>query len=159
MSIEYISIEAEGIDWQRCLQHWAWILKKNPEFNILLVTKFGEIFVTCDDGSVWFLSTSNASYEQVASSQDELSRLLQSKEEYEYYFMPQVIALLEENLGSLDSGECYGFHVPCVFKECSFEPSNFKIANFESYLVGLGDMLGKLQNTPSGQKVSFNVVG
>jgi len=158
MSIESISIETEGIDWGKCLQHWAWILKKCPEFNILLVTKFGELFVTDGDGSVWFLSSSNGSYEKIANSQEELSHLLSSKEEYEYYFMPQVITMLEESIGNLGAGECYGFHIPCVFKECKFEPGNFKVVAVESYLIALGDMLGQLQSTPNGEKVSFRAV-
>lgn len=158
MSIEEISIETDGINWQECLQHWSWILKKCPEFNILLVTKFGEVFVKADDGAIWFLSTSNASYEQVASSQDELAKLLENQEEYEYFFMPQVISLLDQSIGPLDHGQCYGFHVPCVFEESTFEPSNFKVIFLENYLIGLGDMLGKLQSTPNGEKVSFHVV-
>lgn len=158
MNIEEISITTEGIDWQECLQHWSWVLKKCPEFNILLVTKFGEIFVRADDGAIWFLSTSNGSYEQVANSQEELAQLLESQEECEYFFMPQVVSLLEQSIGQLEHGQCYGFNVPCVFEECTFEPSNFKAISLERYLIGLGDMLGKLQSTPSGEKVSFHVV-
>jgi len=45
-----------------------------------------------------------------------------------------------------------------LFKECTFEVDNFKIIEVENYLIGLGDMLGKLQNTPSGKKVSFKIV-
>ncbi len=158
MSIEEISINTEGTDWQLYLQHWSWILKKCPEFSILLVTNFGEIFVKADDGAIWFLSTSNSSYEQVASSQEKLAKLLENQEEYEYFFMPQVVSLIEQSIGLLERGECYGFHVPCVFVECTFEPCNFKVTSLESYLIGLGGMLGKLQSTPSGEKVSFNVV-
>ncbi|WNO10593.1 hypothetical protein [Teredinibacter sp. KSP-S5-2] len=157
MSIEDISIETAEVDWQKCLQHWSWILKKCPEFNILLVTKFGEIFTKADDGAIWFLSTSNASYEPVASSQEELAKLLENQEEYEYFFMPRMISVLEQSLGLLEHGNCYGFHVPCVFEECTFESSNFKVISLESYLIGLGDMLGKLQSTPSGEKVFIHV--
>ena len=158
MSIEDISVPVEGVNWQDCLQHWSWILKKCPEFNILLATKFGEIFVTASDGAVWFLSTSNGSFERIAESQDQLVEILEHQESYDYYFMPQVLAVLEHSLGHLESGYCYGFHVPMVFEESSLDPSNFKIIRIENYLAGLGDMLGKLQGVPNGQEVTFKAV-
>lgn len=158
MNIEDISIGQAGVDWQNCLQHWAWILIINPDFNILLVNKFGEIFVSSDDGSVWFLSTSNASYEKVADSIEEFETDLTNKDRFDYYFMPQVVRMLEDELGKIDEHQCYGFHVPCVFEECSFDSDNFKIIEIEAYLIGLGDMLGRLKDTTNGKKVSFNVV-
>ncbi len=158
MNIEEITISQEGIDWQNCLPHWSWLLKINPEFNILLVTKFGEVFVTCDNGSVWFLSTSSCSYEKIDNSIDKFADSMNDIDNLNYYFMPNVIALLESELGTLKKDQCYGFKIPCVFKECTFEANNFKITNLERYLIGLGDMLGKLQSSPDGEKVSFNVV-
>lgn len=158
MKLEDISINSEDIEWQNCLQHWAWLLKKNPEFNIWLVTKFAEVFVSNDDGSIWFLSTSNGSYEKVANSKDEFASNIENDEKLQYYFMPQLIHQLESSIGQLGSKECYGFLVPGIFKECEYNESNFKITNIETYLIGLGDMLGELETTPNGQKVSFNVV-
>ena len=158
MKLEDISITEGGIDWQRCLQPWAWLLKEKPEFNIWIVTKFGEIFVTDDSGSIWFISTSNGSYEKIAESKESFANSLENPERVEYYFMPKLVRNLEENLGKLNKGQCYGFHVPCFFKECTFEVDNFKIIDIEKYLIGLGEMLGKLQAIPDGAKVSFNVV-
>lgn len=158
MKLGDISIPESGINWQNCLQPWAWLLKENPKFNILIVTKFGEIFVTDDSGSIWFLSTSNGSYEKVAESKESFANSLENPDCVEYYFMPKVIQSLEETLGKLNKGQCYGFHVPCIFKECTFEVDNFKIVDIEKYLIWLGGMLGKIQEIPDGTKVSFNVV-
>jgi hypothetical protein len=155
MKIEDITVNPEGIDWQSCLQHWSWLLKKMPEFNIWLVTKFGEIFVVADSGEVWFLSTSNASYEKVANSQQEFWSLLIDPEELNYYFMSGVLNLLHESGFLLEQGQCFGFHVPCVFEECKFEVKNFKCIGIESYLIGLGDMLGKLVDSANGEKIRF----
>jgi hypothetical protein len=158
MKLSDITISHEGIDWQKCLQHWAWILKRMPEFSIWLVTKFGEIFVVSDDEEIWFLSTSNASYEKIADSKEEFASLVDDPENIEYFFMPGVIGKLEESGMLLKAKECYGFHVPMVFKEATLEASNFKTIGVEPYLIGLGDLLGQLRNTENGEKVTFNVV-
>ncbi|QYJ77510.1 DUF1851 domain-containing protein [Shewanella acanthi] len=158
MNLEDITIDQDGIDWQNCLQYWAWILKRNPEFNILLVTKFGEIFVILDNGEVWFLSTSNASYEKVADTKEIFISQLEDEEFIDYYFLSKVLTMLQKTDLRLEKGECFGFHIPCVFKECSFDTDNFKKIEVEKYLIGLGDLLGKFQNTPSGEKVSFKAI-
>lgn len=158
MNLRDISVSHEGIAWQKCLNHWSWLLKKNPEFKIWLVTKFGEIFVVTDDDEVWFVSTSGASFEKVAETREEFYAFIDNPENIEFYFMPKVIDLLESNGMYLNEGECYGFHVPLVFKEANLEVENFKVIDIESYLVALGDLFGKLQDIPSGEKVSFKVV-
>lgn len=158
MHLENITIPQEGIDWQKCLQHWAWLLKECSDFSILLVTKFGEVFVSNDNGEVWFLSTSNGSFDKVAESKEEFLDQLCDIEKLEYYFMPKVISVLNEAGMKLSEGECFGFHVPCIFEECTFDPGNFKQVQIEEYLIALGDMLYELQGMPDGGEVTFEPV-
>jgi len=146
MNLSDITLPQEGIDWQNC----AWLLRKNPEFNILLLTRFGEIFVTLDNGEVWFLSTSNASYEKAAESKGELSNLLSDENEVEYFFMPSVLNQLKTAGQNLENNECYGFRMPCVF-----EVDNFKPVQVENYLTTLGKVLGELQTAQDGESVEF----
>ncbi len=158
MKLEDITISQEGIDWQNCLQHWNWLLKDNPEFNILLVTKFGEIFVINDDDEIWFISTSGSSYEKIADTKEEFYEFIDDLENVDFYFMPGVIRNLETKNMLLKAHECYGFHIPMVFKESNLEPNNFKVTNVEEYLIGLGDLLAKLEGTINGEKITFKVV-
>ena len=158
MKLDDITISTDGVNWEKCLGHWHWLLNKSPEFTIYLVTKFAELLLVDNDGCIWFLSTSGGSYEKVANSETEFFELLGNEEEFDFYFMPQVIELLTNNGLSLNHGDCFGFITPSIFAECEFKTSNFKVTPTESYLIGLGDMLGSLQETKNGDKVTFNVV-
>lgn len=158
MNLSEVSIENTTVDWNNCLQHWSWLFDETSEFTIWIVTKFAELLVIDDKGGVWFLSTSGASLEKVASSVDEFSETLNHSEKVDYYFMPSLIDALESEGITLSKNECYGFITPNVFKECTFEPNNFKVIGIENYLVGLGDMLGELINTPNGQEIQYRVV-
>ncbi len=157
IEVEVLADPCENTNWQGCLQHWAWLLKDKPEFNTWLVTKFGELFVKINE-EVWYLGTSGASYKKVANTEEDFFNLMDESEELDFYFMPQIIKKLEEAGLKLNKGECYGFKMPMVFKESTLEPDNFNIIDIEKYLIGLGDLLGKLQGTQNGEKVSFNVV-
>lgn len=158
MKLEDMTIQHEGIEWQKCLQHWNWLLKENPEFNIWIVTKFGEIFVLNDDEEVWFISTAGSSYEKIANSKEEFFEFIDEQKNVDFYFMPDVIQALEANNMFLEEKECYGFRVPMVFMESTLEPDNFKIIIVENYLTGLGDLLSELQGTNNGEKILFKVV-
>jgi hypothetical protein len=149
MDIEDLLLDAEQIDWQETLQTWAWLLQKNPEFDIWLVTLFGEIIITDDSGEVWFLSTSNSTYEKVADSEAVFVDSLADPEMVERYFRPKVVSKLKSAGMKLGEGECYGFHVPPVLQDSSFEPDNFKCITIEDYLKALGNLLGQMNTTSS----------
>jgi hypothetical protein len=158
MELSEISLNHEAVDWSKCLQHWSWLLKDNPEFSIWMVTKFAEILVVDNEEAVWFISTAGASFEKVAESIDDFSDSLSDPEVIDYYFMPSVILSLEAEGKKLKEAECFGFITPNVFQECTFDTNNFKVTKIESYLIGLGDMLGSLMDTPNGQRVKYHVV-
>jgi len=158
MKLEDITIIADGIDWNKCLQHWNWLLQKCPEFSIYLVTKFAELLVIDNSEAIWFLSTSGASFEKVADNELEFFELCENQEEFDFFFMPQVIEQLTLSGIELKQGECFGFITPSVFAECTFAPSNFKAISVENYLIALGDMIGKIKDTQNGQKVTYQVV-
>jgi hypothetical protein len=149
MEIEDLIIETETIGWQECLQPWGWLLKKNPQFEIWLVTLFGELIITDDNGEVWFLSTSKSTYEKVADSEAAFVDSLSDPEVIESYFMPQVATRLKNAGMTLAKGECYGFHVPPVLQESTLEPENFKCVSVEEYLKALGGLLSQLNTTAS----------
>ena len=158
MKLEDVAIIDSEVDWQECLQHWVWLLEGCYEFSIYIVTKFAELLVVDNNGGIWFLSTSAASFKQIAKDDSELFTMLDIPEEADFIFMPQVIRLLEAEGMTLGKNECYGFITPNVFAECEFNASNFRVTDISKYLVGLGNMLGKLKDTKNGQKVEYKVI-
>ncbi|WP_164503656.1 T6SS immunity protein Tdi1 domain-containing protein [Pleionea sediminis] len=156
MLLDDISIAPHSVDWNKVLHYWDWLLAEQPEFSIWMVTPFAELITADSEGSVWFISTSGANYEKVADSKDDFLALIEDKEALDYFFMPSLVHELVESGMTLGQDECYSFITPNVFKECSFDPENFKVANIEDYLMGLGDLLGKLMKTEAGQTATLN---
>lgn len=156
MNFEDFTVSHEETDWSDCLQSWSWLLKKNPEIQVLLVTKFAELFVINDDDEVWFMSSSGGSYEKVADSLEAFSSLLEDNETLNLYFMPQLAMSLEKEGLILGDDHCYGFKIPCVYEECTFEPDNFYVANIAEYLKALGNRLGEMEQQAGNTQVTLN---
>ena len=151
-------ISYSNTNWQSVLQHWAWLLYINPELNILLVTKFADVFVVDDNDHIWLICTSDATYEKVAHSTDEFESYLANSEMVNRFFMPDLLGMLKDSGLILGDEQCYGFITPNMFKESTIDVDNFKVTNLETYLIGLGVLQERFQKTSPGSMVNSNSV-
>jgi hypothetical protein len=155
MNIKDIIIETDNIDWNRILQHWSWLFVKGTTFNVWILTKFADLFVHMDDDSIWRLDTGAGTFDPIAKSKDEFSELIDSNDNFDFWFMPGLISQLESEGKRLQGNQCYGFITPTGFKEGSYSVANIKVCDIEKYFMTMGDLWGRLQDVEDGTKVKL----
>jgi hypothetical protein len=156
MALKDITLPTAGIDWEKVLQEWSWILKDHPEFNVWMLTRFGDLFVRLPDDSIWRLESGCGAFERVADSKLHFAQILNQPELLAQWFLPSLIEELETAGMVLGEKQCYGFKVPPGLGG-KISAANIKIARIEDYFIALGGIWNLLREVPDGTTVRFEV--
>ena len=156
MNIKEIIIETDNIDWNHILKHWSWLFDHETAFNIWILNKFGDLFVHMDDDSIWHLDTGAGLFEPVAKNKDHFAELIDKEDNFDIWFMPELVSQLEANGKKLKMNQCYGFITPTGFKEGSYSVENIEIFDIERYFVAMGDLWNRLQKVEDATTVKLN---
>ena len=157
MTLKDITLPTEGIDWQRVLQHWAWLLADRLEFNVWILNRFGDLFVRLPDGSIWMLCTGSGTFRMAAPSKGAFAEMVEGEDRLESWFMPSLIEELEAAGRTLGERQCYGFTVPPGFEEGKYESGNVKVVDIEAHFIATGDLWGRLRDVPDGTGVRLEM--
>jgi hypothetical protein len=68
LSIQNYLIDQTGIDWQKALSSWSWLVP--PEFTLWLVNRIADLFLVFPDGSVHMLDVGAGTLTKVAKNRD-----------------------------------------------------------------------------------------
>jgi hypothetical protein len=123
-------IATEGIDWRALLSRWIPPLPTN--FMLWFVNRFGDAFVTAQDGSVLRLDVGTGTCTKLAGSRDEFARLLDIPINTDSWLRPSIVDACVRSRIELAPGECYGFKIPPVLQG-TYEVSNLVPAKLDSH--------------------------
>lgn len=156
MNLKDISIDLEPFQWGEILNDWIWILP--TEFQVLVVTKFGDIFFRFPDDSVSFLDTGAGSLKKVSDSVDQFCQMADVAENVDIWFLPSLISTLRERGVHLSHTECYSFELlPGLGGK--YEPQNVKPCDLAVHLALTGQIFFQIKDVPDGAKVHFTLKG
>jgi hypothetical protein len=137
-------------DVARAIESWHWLdlESKQP----ILVTAFGDIFFTSDDG-VWFLDTMEGTLTRVCETRAELEAILGTEDGENHYLFAGFVERAKNDGMPLSEGQCYDFKLnPVVGGAIAYEniePRDFVVA------VNLAGQLHKqVRNMPKGTRIS-----
>lgn len=150
MALNDYLLQQDGIDWNRALQTWHWLLP--GEFTLWMVNRFCDLFIVLEDGSVNMLDVSGGSLEKLAESLEEFTEKIDLDDNADLWLM---IPLVDEifNAGiHLKQGECYGFSMPTIVGG-EYVLSNVAVFLICGYLAGCGKLHDQLKNVPDGEQV------
>jgi len=145
-------IEPEGIDWPKALDSWKWLLPK--DFDLWLVTRFGDCFLEMTDGEIHLLNVGDGTLTEVAESGEEFATKMENEDNFADWLMAPLVDLLAEKKVKLKKGQCYGFKVlPVLGGE--FEPKNIAPISIIEYLGASGEMHSQLKDVADGAQVQI----
>jgi type VI secretion system (T6SS) immunity protein Tdi1 len=156
MALKDITLPTAGIDWEKVLQEWSWILKDHPEFNVWMLTRFADLFVRLPDDSIWWLESGSGTFERVADTKLQFAQILNQPERLAQWFMPALIEELEAAGMVLGEKQCYGFKIPPGLGG-KFVISNIKVTDIENYFLALGGIWHLLREVPDGTTVRLEL--
>lgn len=130
---------------------WAW--KLGAEWQPLLCSVLGDVFIELPAGTVWWLSTATGALEQVADNRSAFERLLESDRAQEW-FLPGLVAVLRQQGQRLRRDQCYSYAVFPVFAEGSFSAENMHPLPAAEHFTRSGRLHRQIQALPDGVQVA-----
>ncbi len=100
-------IRDAGLEWERYLANWAWLLKE--PYRPLAMTVFGDWFLQNAAGRIFFLDLVSGELQPAAESAAEMQRALADPEQTEGWFMPGLVDLLTDRGLTRGAGQCYAY--------------------------------------------------
>ena len=128
-------------------KHWGWML--GDEWEALMFSAIGDVFVKVAAGSVWWLSTATGSLEQVADSREHFESLLQGDDADEW-FLPGLALALREHGKVLEAHQCYTYGTFPVFEQGSFSVENMHPISAAEHFRVSGNLHEGIRGLPDG---------
>jgi hypothetical protein len=147
MNIEKLTIDFSGIDFDKLLAKWSFLVKGN--FKPVLMTLFGDSFLSDGHQNIYFLDLASGTFEIVASNIDEFNKLLANEEQANEWFMPWLVNEIENNKDKLRPGQCYGYIIP-PFLNGKLVRENIVIEDIYVHYSSLAKIFSQVKDLPSG---------
>jgi len=144
-------------DLRSALGAWSWLLR-DDEWNPLMVSASGDVFLARGSGEIFRLDTGFGNLTRIAGTIAEFETLLENTEQAEDLLLTPVIEELLKLGRSLAPGQCFGFTILPVFREGSYAAANrFPLSALEHVRV-TGEIHAQIQGIEDGQQIRLSVV-
>lgn len=151
--IEKFAIDAHG---PKLIGDWLWLVPQNT--HPMLGTACGDLFLEQDDGAVLFLDTVTGKFSLAATSYEDWKASLADRDKMEAWFRCEFLAELLTAGLKRKPNECFSPELPQACNG-SWDPSNFKPAQFYLHLCIQGQIHQQIKDLPQGTKIKrFDVV-
>jgi hypothetical protein len=146
------TLDVDGVDWPGLLSGWAWLVPH--EFTVWFVNRFGDIFMTFEDGSVGMMDVGSGALKNLAGSRDQFADLIDDDDNANDWLM---IPLVDKLVGAgvkLAKGECYSYiQLPVLGGDYSV--ANTRVVSLEQHYKAFGPIHERIKDLPDGTKVKL----
>ncbi|MEO6148595.1 MAG: T6SS immunity protein Tdi1 domain-containing protein [Mucilaginibacter sp.] len=148
------TVPSNSVNENDILEHWDWLL--GNKLKILIITKMGDVFLSENDGGVYWLATDVGSLTKVAEGCEDFKLQLEKKENFDNWFLPELVDALENTGKKLNSGELYSFiNLPILGGE--YEVENIEPCDISVHFTVTGQLQKQIKNLPGGTKIKINI--
>ena len=146
--------EQDGVLLEALRRNWAWIL--DDPTQVLMVNAFGNVLVTCHDGTLWRVIPEVLTARKVRDDKNYLAAFDDEKFR-EQWFLEGVADAAEAALGSSREGQCYAFKIWPIMGG-GFTPDNMYLATTTEWLAVSGDVGQQIKDLPSGTTITLDIL-
>ena len=133
---------------------WSWCLPK--QFEVVLVTAFGDVFFEVAGEGIYWLNAGTAEAELVAADRADFQVKLSGEKGLEW-LLPDLIHELQREGKVCGPGECYTYAVLPIFAEGKFETWNFKPVPAAQHFGLTAQIHRQISELPDGARVSISL--
>ncbi|OAI56880.1 hypothetical protein AYO49_03400 [Verrucomicrobiaceae bacterium SCGC AG-212-N21] len=148
---DYI-IPQDGLDWAEMLRDWHWTLPESLE--VWIVTRFADLIIVQEDGSVWLLDTGGGTFKRIADSKDHFADLAEDTDAFGNWFMVLAVDEMVAAGHPLGPKQCYSFRLPTGLGG-DYALSNYMVTDIRVHLSIHGQIFHHTRNLPDGTRVTF----
>lgn len=145
----YPCFEVEGIDVNKLLEDWRWLL--SGSYRLVAINAFGDLFLEGDNSEMHWLDITGGTISVVASSVAEFQNSASSNSETWFLRSDEEHAA---NKGYRPiKGQCIGSKIPWIFRESTGIAENLRIADLYEYVGFMGSLHRQIAEVPNGGTV------
>jgi hypothetical protein len=152
MNIADYIISQDGLNLSEMLRDWHWTLPKS--FEVWIVTRFADLVIVQEDGSVWFLDTGGGTYNRIADSKDHFADLADDADTFGNWFAVRAVDEMVAARHILGLNQCYSFRLPTGLGG-DYAITNYMVTDIHVHLAMHGQIFGHTKDLPNGTKVTF----
>jgi len=155
MDWKRLTIDVAGLDCERLLSDWRWLVPGS--FRPFCLTMFGDWFFEDATGRVIFLDTVAAQLAEIAPSRQAFltERVLQAN--LDQWFMADLAMLCWERGLRPGPGQCLSFKIPPMLSG-QLDVDNIEVCDLMVYESILGQIHRGLKDLPEGTRIDRFVV-
>lgn len=135
-------------------QVWAWAL--NDPTQVLMVNAFGNVLVTCHDGTLWRVIPEELTARKIRDDKNYLAAF-EDEQFREDWLFEGVTDAAGAALGPLGEGQCYAFKTWPIMGG-PFTPDNMYVATTTEWLGVSGEVGRQIKDLPNGAKITLDIV-
>ncbi len=154
MSIADYIIRQDSLILSEMLRDWHWALPNS--FEVWIVTRFADLVIVQEDGSVWFLDTGGGTFTHIADSKDHFSTLADEPDTFCNWFMVRAVDEMVAAGHVLGPDQCYSYQLPTGLGG-EYVISNYVVMDIHVHLAIHGQIFGQTKDLQDGTKVTFSV--
>jgi hypothetical protein len=156
MKLDDYLLNVEGRDWARLLSTWGWLLRR--PFAVQLANRFGDLFLTFEDGSVHQLDVGSGVLERVAASIGEFVARLEEPGPADQWLLRPLVDVLVATGQVPGPDQCYSYRMLPVFGG-EYAPDNVILRDLATHYAAFGPIHERIKDLPDGSQVSFSLQG
>ena len=145
----------EEFDWPDILAGWKWLLPQG-ELSVLLMSRYGDLFLEFDDRSIHLLDVGNGSLEKVAEMSEDFWRKINQAESANDWLMIPLVDQLVAAGKTLGPGRCYSFIIPPVLGG-EYSVENTASLNVQEHFGVYASIHDQIKELPDGAQVRLRV--
>lgn len=135
-------------------QTWAWALEDPTQ--VLMVNAFGNVLVTCHDGTLWRVVPEELTARKIRDDSNYLAAF-EDEEFREDWLFEGMVDAAKAALGPLDEGQCYAFTTWPIMGG-PFTPDNLYVATTTEWLGVSGEVGRQIKDLPNGAKITLDII-
>lgn len=133
---------------------WTWAL--DDPTQVLMVNAFGNVLVTCHDGTLWRVIPEELTARKIRDDKNYLAAF-EDEQFREDWFFEGVADAAEAALGPLGEGRCYAFTTWPIMGG-PFTPDNMYVATTTEWLGVSGEVGRQIKDLPNGAKITLDII-
>ncbi len=154
LTLKDLTKDINNVNEEDILSCWRWLIS-NPK-NICLISCLGDLFLTGQDGAIYWLATDSGELTKIADNSGYFELLLNDKDLFDYWFFPQLVQQLLEAGKILKENEVYSFvKLPVIGGEYSID--NIQPTDISVHFAFSGQICEQIKDLPDGTKVNIRL--
>ncbi len=136
------------------LNDWTWLV--GEDISVLCITKMGDVFIQKPNG-IYFLSTVFFTFDRIAGDVKELQTLAAIKDNFNNWFMPDVINGQKMVGQEAMNNQCLSMKLPLILGG-EFVAENIEVTGLAVHISMAGQIYRQVKNLPPGTKINDIVI-